>query len=132
MQLDVDHLDVAALEAQLHKTYLDRYGIDLAQFQAKLINLRTSVIGVRPQLDLKRVIASTHRKASVAEAKLSTRNVWFGDCFQETPVFDRNALPIGATIEGPAILNQMDSTTVVEPESAVTVDEYGNLIIEVR
>ena len=132
MQLDVDQLDVAALEAQLRKTYLDRYGIDLAQFQAKLINLRTSVIGVRPQLDLKRVIASTHRKASVAEAKLSTRNVWFGDCFQETPVFDRNALPIGATIEGPAILNQMDSTTVVEPESAVTVDEYGNLIIEVR
>ena len=63
---------------------------------------------------------------------MSTRNVWFGDCFQETPVFDRNALPIGATIEGPAILNQMDSTTVVEPESAVTVDEYGNLIIEVR
>jgi len=132
VSVDIDQLSVKALEAQLHKAYLDRYGIDLAQFQAKLINLRTTVIGVRPQLDLKRIIASAHRMASVEEARLGSRKVWFGDGFHDTPIFERNALPIGASIEGPAILNQMDSTTVVEPDSAVTVDEYGNLIIEVR
>jgi N-methylhydantoinase A len=132
VSIDIDQLSVKSLEAQLHKAYLDRYGIDLAQFQAKLINLRTSVIGVRPQLDLKRIIASAHRMASVEEARLGSRKVWFGDGFLDTPIFERNALPIGANIEGPAILNQMDSTTVVEPDSTVTVDEYGNLIIEIR
>jgi N-methylhydantoinase A len=132
VSVDIDQLSVKALEAQLHKAYLDRYGIDLAQFQAKLINLRTTVIGVRPQLNLKRIIASAHRMASVEEARLGSRKVWFGDGFHDTPIFERNALPIGASIEGPAILNQMDSTTVVEPDSTVTVDEYGNLIIEVR
>lgn len=132
VSVDIDQLSVKALEAQLHKAYLDRYGIDLAQFQAKLINLRTTVIGVRPQLDLKRIIASAHRMASVEEARLGSRKVWFGDGFHDTPIFERNALPIGASIEGPAVLNQMDSTTVVEPDSTVTVDEYGNLIIEVR
>lgn len=132
VQIDIGHVDVAALERRLHQTYMERYGIDLAQFQAKLINLRTSVVGVRPQLDLKRIVAARERKGTVADARLGTRPVWFGDRMHETPVYDRDALPIGVSLEGPAILNQMDTTTVVEPNSAVTVDEYGNLIIEVR
>ena len=132
VQLDIDKLDVAALEGRLHQTYIERYGIDLAQFQAKLVNLRTSVIGVRPRLDLKRIVASNTRKASVADARTGSRAVWFGDGFHDTPVYERNALPIGVPIQGPAIMNQMDTTTVVEPESRMTVDEFGNLMIEVQ
>lgn len=132
VHLDAERLNVAALEGRLRQSYLDRYGIDLVQFRAKLINLRTSVIGMRPQLDLQRVIAAKRRSGTVEQARLSEREVWFGGGFRSTPVYDRDALPAGVRIDGPAILNQMDTTTVVEPDSTMTVDTYGNLIIEVH
>ena len=130
--LDADHLDVKALSDALRQTYLDRFNIDLGAFRAKLINLRTSVIGIRPQLDLRRIVAAGHKTGSVAEAVRETRPVWFDGGWVDTPVYERDALPLGGVIRGPAIFNQMDSTTVVEPDSTVTVDEYGNLIIEVE
>ncbi len=132
VHLDADRLNVAALEGRLRQSYLDRYGIDLAQFRAKLINLRTSVIGIRPQLDLQRVIAAKHRSGTVEQARLGEREVWFDGGLRSTPIYDRDALPAGVGIDGPAILNQMDTTTVVEPDSTMTVDTYGNLIIEVH
>ena len=130
--LDIDHLDVKALSGALRQTYIDRFDIDLGAFRAKLINLRTSVIGIRPQLDLRRIVAASHKMGTVAEALRETRPVWFDAGWVDTPVYERDALPLGGVIRGPAIFNQMDSTTVVEPDSTVTVDDYGNLIIEVQ
>ena len=48
-----------------------------------------------------------------------------------TPVYDRERLPLDAAIEGPAILEQMDCTTVLEPGDRARSDADGNLIIEV-
>jgi N-methylhydantoinase A len=129
--VDPHAIDVAKLEQHLRQAYLDRFGIDLGQFRAKLINLRTSVIGVRPALDLKRVIDAKSQRSSVRDAVIGERSVWFEGGFRKTRVYDRDALPIGAELDGPAILNQMDTTTVVEPGSHLTVDEFANVIIEV-
>ena len=45
----------------------------------------------------------------------------------ETPVYRRDELPAGASFEGPAIVEQLDSTTVVPPGVAAEVDEYRNI-----
>jgi N-methylhydantoinase A len=45
-------------------------------------------------------------------------------------VWSRLALPAGATIEGPAILEQPDATTVIEPNHVGRVDRLGNVIVE--
>jgi N-methylhydantoinase A len=45
----------------------------------------------------------------------------------ETPVYRRDSLPAGASFEGPAIVEQLDSTTVVPPGVAAEVDEYRNI-----
>jgi N-methylhydantoinase A len=60
------------------------------------------------------------------------RSVFFDGQFVETPIYDRRDLPEGATFHGPAIVEQLDTTTVVEPEMTGTVDEYGNLLLEVH
>jgi N-methylhydantoinase A len=128
-----DRLDVADLQEQLRKACFDTFGIDLSNFRARIANLRTAVIGLRPSFDLARVVAATHNpKDSVKDAVIDTRSVWFGDSFVETPVYQRELLPIGATIPGPAIFNQMDSTTVTAPDDVARVDELANLVIEVR
>lgn len=60
-----------------------------------------------------------------------TREVFFDGAFVETPIYDRRDLPAGATFDGPAIVEQLDTTTVIEPAMTATVDEYGNLLLEV-
>lgn len=64
-------------------------------------------------------------------ARTGARRAWFGDGFVETAVYDRQGLGAGAEIEGPAIVEQTDSTTVVLPGSTARVDDYGNLVITV-
>jgi N-methylhydantoinase A len=60
-----------------------------------------------------------------------TAPVWFGDEAVETPIRPREGLAPGDTLEGPAILTQMDATTVVPPGTRLTVDGTGALILEV-
>ena len=60
------------------------------------------------------------------------RPVYFAEVrdYVDCPIYDRYALPAGATIVGPTIIEEFDSTTVVHPNYEVRVDEVGNLIIE--
>ena len=60
------------------------------------------------------------------------REVGFGGDTHETTVYDRARIDVGTEIEGPAIVEQSDTTTVVPPASTATVDKYGNLIIDVE
>jgi len=62
---------------------------------------------------------------------IGTREVYFAETggFCDTPVFSRNRLAPGAHVDGPAIIEEAESTVVVGPGSAVTVDEAGNLIL---
>ena len=68
--------------------------------------------------------------ASLEKARAGSRQVWFDGGFRDTSVWSRLALPAGATIEGPAILEQPDATTVIEPGHVGRVDALGNVIVE--
>jgi N-methylhydantoinase A len=116
----------------LKQAYLDRFAIDLSNFRPKLINLRTYVLGRREPLDLKQIFSAAAKKATAEEAIIGERDVWFHDEWVKTPIYARDSLPVGATITGPAIFNQMDTTTIAEPGNRIVVDEIGNLIIEVK
>jgi N-methylhydantoinase A len=58
--------------------------------------------------------------------------VWFTDGWRQTPIYARERLPRDAAFEGPAILEQLDCTTVVEPGDEVRHDKLGNLLISLR
>jgi N-methylhydantoinase A len=62
------------------------------------------------------------------------RRAWFAEAggWTDCPVFDRASLPNGATLRGPAILEQMDTTTVLHPGQSLRRDAAGNLIIAVQ
>jgi N-methylhydantoinase A len=62
-------------------------------------------------------------------AAKGNRAVYFGNAFRETPLFDRATLPSGARIDGPAIVEEFGSTTVVFPGQYVEVDPHGILVI---
>jgi N-methylhydantoinase A len=58
-----------------------------------------------------------------------TRPVYFHDHFIDTPVYERSCLPSGTILQGPVLIEQEDSTTVVPPQVRVEIDPYGNLIL---
>jgi N-methylhydantoinase A len=119
------------LQQRFAEAYYNRFAVRLPEIGAMLVNLVTTLIGHRPALDPKALIAADTRAETVAAAAIGERDVWFDGGFRPTPVYDRARLPLAAGFNGPAIVQQLDATTVIEPGEAVEVDRLGNLIVTV-
>ncbi|MEO1193111.1 MAG: hydantoinase/oxoprolinase family protein [Pseudomonadota bacterium] len=121
----------ADLEEGFAKAYDARFHVALSDGRAKLVNLNCSVIGRRPPLDLSMLIQRDERRTSLSEAQSGTRRVWFESGWQETPIYRRDWLPGGAVIAGPAIVEQMDTTLVLEAGNRAEEDGDGNLLVTI-
>ena len=117
------------LQRRFEAAYHARFRVDLPTIRANLVNLNVSVIGERPALDLSRLIDPAGRKAKAEPT--ATRKVWF-DGWHDTPVYWRDHLPLELELQGPAIIEQMDTTIVIDPGARVTSDADGNLIVKVN
>jgi N-methylhydantoinase A len=62
-------------------------------------------------------------------APKSTRPVYFDAEFRDTPVFERASLPAGGRVDGPAVVEEFGSTTVIFPHQYLEVDPHGILVI---
>lgn len=118
----------ADLQALFERAYHDRFRVDLPSIRANLVNLNCSVIGRRPDMDLSRLIDPSERLA-IATPK-AHRQVWFGGWI-DTPVYWRDHLPLDPRLTGPCIIEQMDTTIVIDPGCTVSGDSDGNLIVGV-
>ncbi len=124
-------IGVEGLRKAFAVAYDRRFGIELAEIPPVLVNLHTAVIGVRPEISLE-VLGAGKREPTLKAAQLGERRVWFSDGWHQTPVYARDKLPLDSVFTGPAILEQLDCTTVVEPGDRVTQDKLGNLLITVK
>jgi N-methylhydantoinase A len=109
-------------------SYYTQYGDTLGHRPIKVNTIRTTVIGVRPTPSL---TPDTAVQASCLEAaRQGTRSVYFRQGFVTCPIYRRARLPLGCMFVGPAVIEQADTTTLVEPDLAVRVDTNGNLIMQ--
>jgi N-methylhydantoinase A len=119
---------LSELQTRFEEAYFNRFHVELKEIRANLVNVNTSVIGRRAEIDLSILIDPKGRKATLNEAQTGSRQVWFG-AWRETPVYWRDHLPATAAITGPAIVEQMDTTIIIEPGDIATQDHDGNIII---
>lgn len=119
------------LQRLFEAAYFARFRVELPEIRAQLVNLNTSVIGARAAIDLSRLIDPAGRAAALADALVERRPVWFAGEWLDAPVYARERLPLEAVVRGPAILEQLDATTVLEPGDVARADSDGNLIVEV-
>ncbi len=128
---ELDAAAVAAIEARFHELHERVYGIAARGESIEIVNLRVVSAMVIPKLGFSRLAGGTERPQ--ADALLGTRPVYFESAggFIETPVYARRRLLAGNRIAGGAIVEQEDCTTLVEPGVAVSVDAYGNLLLDV-
>ena len=116
----------ALIRTAFERAYAAQFGRVLPGLGVRLVNMRTAAIGRRPAFDLAALAPGPD--TTLAHAARGTRPVWFG-AWQDATVHDRLALPVGATIPGPAILEQPDATTVIDPGLTARVDRHGNLVV---
>jgi N-methylhydantoinase A len=118
------------LQSRFEAAYHARFRVSLPSIRANLVNLNCSVIGERPLIDLGRLIDPMGRR-DLSAAQTGTRKIWFGGWI-DAPVYWRDHLPLDLNLMGPAIIEQMDTTTLLPPGDRMTMDAVGNLLIEVR
>jgi len=116
------------LERAFNDAYRDKFGNTLDGMAVVIVNLRTVVVGTRSSSALPH--AAEGRRGT--PQPLSRRPVHFGSRWHDTPVYARDAFAPGMTLDGPAIVEQSDTTTVIEPDMALTVDKHGNLLVKVK
>ncbi|MGI6855177.1 hydantoinase/oxoprolinase family protein [Mesorhizobium sp. 1B3] len=119
------------LQELFEAAYFARFKVKLPEIRANLVNLNTSVIGERPEVELSALLHPEHRAATLEGALRERRPVWYDGRWLDTPVYDREKLPGEAEIVGPAILEQLDATTLIEPGDRARSDGDGNILIEI-
>jgi len=117
---------------QLHddfaKAYWRRFEVELPEIRPVLVNLHTAVIGRRKSASL---AALGQTDKSLGTKPGAHRRVWFEGGWKNTPIYRREQFAAGTKITGPAIVEQMDATTVIEPGNKVEADRFGNLIVTI-
>lgn len=122
--------DIEEIKKIFHGAHEKLYTYSDLESDIEIINARTTAIGIVPKVEIKRQEWSGK---SSEHALKDRREVYFEEFggFVQTPVYDRSKLKYGNTVEGPAILEEVTTTTVVFPGSIASIDPYGNVVIEV-
>ena len=136
MNLRVDEVPaspeaLASLVAKYRERYEAEFGYQLPEDVAtvELVNARVAAIGRTDDVELPR-----SKGDSDAEGALKgSRPVYFDEVsdFTDTAIFDRARLNSGAAIDGPAVIEQTDTTVLVPPGASARVDAYRNIVIDV-
>lgn len=120
---------LASLFAAFHRHHEARYGYQIAGETIELVALKVAAVGPMPK-PLLRGTGTDHKAA--AGQPFEQRQVYFKTTgWVACPIYWRNDLPVGTTLIGPAIIEELGCTTLVEPGQQLQVDEVGMLMITI-
>lgn len=115
-----------AISDSFYRAHLQRFGYADRAEPVEIVNLRLKLDLAVDKPDLQLETASG---ADASGAQIATVSVVFREGELETPLYDRDLLATGNRITGPALVVQLDTTTVVPPGWQGEVDAYGNLLL---
>ena len=125
--LPLEASDRAALRMAFEDAYRRLYGDNLNEGAVRIRTLRTAVIGLRPRVKMP---GGAAEGGSPETALKERRRVFFEGGYVDTPVYERGRLPGGEELSGPAVIEQADATTVLEPGTRARVHGNGSIVIE--
>ncbi len=117
------------LKRRFDEEHLQRYGTNAPDEPAEIVSLRATVTGTMKKPPLERIARGG--RTPPASARRGKRGARFAGRAVPTPTFARDELRAGNRIDGPALVEEHASTTVVLPGDRLQVDGHGNLDIEI-
>ena len=118
--------ELKALRLSFDQQHRSMFGHMAPQEPVEIISYRVRGIGLLTPVEL---LKFARTGAAPEDARRSSRRVRFDGADCDCPVYRRGQLDIGSTLAGPAILEQLDCTTVIRPGQVARVDEWKNLIV---
>ncbi len=118
--------DLAELRRRFDRQHRAMFGHMAPDEPVEIVSYRVRGIGLLPPVAMP---AYAPAGTTLADALRETRRVRFDGADVECPVYQRERIDVGLTLTGPAILDQLDCTTVIGPGQAARVDQWKNLIV---
>ena len=116
-----------AVAAAFHQAHQQRFGYSDMTQQVEVINVRLKAVG---SVDRPAIAKATKAQPGEVSPIAHTETVFDHGNYPQTPVYRRESLAPGSRVAGPAIVVQMDATTVLPPGWGASVDGWGNLVVE--
>src|SRR5699024_3113323 len=120
LQVAMDSGETALEEAieRFHQEHERQFSFRQNALPVEIYQLHLRAVGKTP----KPTFARSERVPNAHAEPHPHREVFFDDKWDETPIYARESLPVGFEFTGPAIIDQLDSTTVVPPDTAASID----------
>jgi N-methylhydantoinase A len=118
------------IKTNFTQVYVSLYGHTVPETPIDVVSWRVVAQGPKPDVNLPRSKAGASRDANSARKGMRPIFLPKQRDTAETPVYDRYALVSGTTLQGPAIIEERESTVVVNGPGNIMVDEYRNLIVD--
>ena len=113
--------------SNFHAAHEQRYGYSRREAPVEVVNVRLVALAPATPPQLPR---QEERTGDGQAARCGEKQVWFNEKPYATPLYQREKLAAGDRFQGPAVIFQYDTTTVVPPAWGVRVDGFGNLVVE--
>ena len=114
----------ARLDALFRARYAEIFSETFLDEPLEIVSWKVEAAGEEAALTYAGIAGNAHT------SEKRPRNVWFRDAFVECEVLDRYALEPGTTVEGPAVIEERESTCVLGPGDRAAVDTHLNLVAE--
>ncbi|MDD9902620.1 MAG: hydantoinase/oxoprolinase family protein [Rhodospirillaceae bacterium] len=118
------------LTALFEARYSTLFSVSTPGAPLEIVNWKVEATG--PDTGLQSGYRMVGNVPSAETARKGTRRAWFGETAHDCPVYDRYTLNAGTAIEGPALVEERESTCVIGPGETARVDDAGNLIAELE
>jgi len=121
-------VDAAGLQATLdafHDKHEQLYSFAQRDMAVEIVTLRVDAVGLLPEVRLQEL----PERGPVAAAIIGSQTIAFAEGAAVVPIYDRNLLGAGGRLDGPAVITQLDATTLLLPGESAEVDRYGSLIV---
>ncbi|RMF90169.1 MAG: hydantoinase/oxoprolinase family protein [Nitrospinota bacterium] len=121
--------DLPVLREAFDRVYENLYHRLNPDVEVEVLNWRVRALGPKPTIALKTAVP---QDIPLSEAVKGKRKAYFPEMedYIDCPVYDRYRLSAGVSLQGPAIIEERESTAVIGPHATVRVDQYNNVIVD--
>lgn len=121
-------INIASYVEEFHRFHEELYAYQVPGEPVEIVNIRLRAIGYVPKPPRTKLAA-----VRIAGPKQAKRRAWFrGLGMIETPVWRREDLGADARLDGPLIIQEMSSATIVPPGATLTIDDTGNILVNLH
>jgi len=134
VKIDSDRFDTAAEQAlfsQFEDQHQTEYGRSFPDSPKEIVNVRVSGVGLSTKLEKQDKPEADQKDHALLKTTECVFRVGAELITAPTNIYDRSKMPAGSEWEGPAIILQQDTTTVVRPGDRFRIDDNGNMLISI-